>query len=303
MILPPRPPAWFVALVCAVLAVAFAVLAPPVLWEKLGELVAAIAANPDGALTIAGTLGAMAAAFRAAWMRRPPEPTLTMRDLSGNGRDARSKSGHEPTVRRDDDDEPPPSGDGPPTRPRRSTVTLPPVDRIERDGYPPGTREAMRTSVRLLRWGRVGSILGALALALTGCGASALRTHSTVATVARVSVVTAGDAIVRTCEAALTRCTDEACVERVAADCKVAGTAADAARAGVRAYVDTIEIAAHADEGAVAPALDAAVQMMARLYDALRAALASVPSLGVTLPELPPFVLALLRSLVAGVTS
>ena len=112
MTLPPRPPAWLVALVCAVLAVAFAVLAPPVLWTKLAELVAAIAANPDGALTIAGTLGAMAAAFRAAWMRRPPESTLAMRDLSGNGRDARSKPGHEPTVGdgepEDDSDDPPP---------------------------------------------------------------------------------------------------------------------------------------------------------------------------------------------------
>lgn len=304
MTLPPRPPAWLVALVCAVLAVAFAVLAPPVLWTKLAELVAAIAANPDGALTIAGTLGAMAAAFRAAWMRRPPESTLAMRDLSGNGRDARSKPGHEPTVGdgepEDDSDDPPPpaSSDGPPTRPQRRTV-----DRIERVEYPPGTREAMRTSVRLLRWGRVGSLLGTLALvALTGCGASALRTHSTIATVARVSVVTAGEAIARTCEVALSRCTDEACIERTSADCTVAGTAAEAAIDGVRAYVDVIEVAALADEGQVAASLDLAVQTMARLYNALRDALASLPSLGVTLPPLPPIAIAVLRALAEQLT-
>lgn len=297
MTLPPRPPAWLVALVCAALAAATAVLAPPVLWTKLGELVAAIAADPGGALTIAGTLGAMAAAFRAAWMRRPPEPTLTMRDLSGNGRDARSKPGHEPTVRRDDDDEPPASGDGPPTTPRRRH-TLPP-DRIERRSIFTVARQAWpRWRFPHVPW---QFAICALA-ALTGCGASALRTHSTIATVARVSVVTAGEAIARTCEVALSRCTDEACIERTSADCTVAGTAAEAAIDGVRAYVDVIEVAALADEGQVAASLDLAVQTMARLYEALRDALASLPSLGVTLPPLPPIAVAVLRALAEQIT-
>lgn len=293
MTLPPRPPAWLVALVCAVLAAATAVLAPPVLWEKLAELVAAIAADPGGALTIAGTLGAMAAAFRAAWMRKPPS------------------------------DPPPPSAssdsDGPPTTPRRRP-TLPP-DRIERAFFCTGCADAgclmcsdaaPRRSVftvarqAWLRW-RFPHVPWQFAIfalvALTGCGASALRTHSTIATVARVSVVAAGEAIARTCEVALSRCTDEACVERTSADCTVAGTAAEAAIDGVRAYVDVIEVAALADEGQVAASLDLAVQTMARLYEALRDALASLPSLGVTLPPLPPIAIAVLRALAAEVTS
>ena len=148
----------------------------------------------------------------------------------------------------------------------------------------------------------LASWLLVLALALTGCGASALRTHSTIATVARVSVVTAGEAIARTCEVALSRCTDEACVERTSADCTVAGTAAEAAIDGVRAYVDVIEVAALADEGQVAASLDLAVQTMARLYNALRDALASLPSLGVTLPPLPPIAIAVLRALAEQLT-
>lgn len=314
MTLPPRPPAWLVALVCAVLAAATAVLAPPVLWEKLGELVAAIAADPGGALTIAGTLGAMAAAFRAAWMRKPPsDPPST----------------------------PPSDSDGPPTTPRRRP-TLPP-DRIERrdvspqnapvpHGYPLvgldvdpltspllftllGPACGLRSRWRAAFWRgfregyvrfwplKLVVIAVLVAIALTGCGASALRTHSTIATVARVSVVTAGEAIARTCEVALSRCTDEACIERTSADCTVAGTAAEAAIDGVRAYVDVIEVAALADEGQVAASLDLAVQAMARLYNALRDALASLPSLGVTLPPLPPIAIAVLRALVAEVTS
>lgn len=258
MTLPARPPAWLVALVCAVLAVAFAAIAPPVLWEKLGELVAAIAADPGGALTIAGTLGAMAAAFRAAWMRKPPDPPST-----------------------------PPSSDGPPTRPSRPAVRPHPDVDLER----------IARSDRFVWRAALATCAAAALLALTGCGASALRTHSTIATVARVSVVTAGEAIARTCEAALSRCTDEACVERTSADCTVAGTAAEAAIDGVRAYVDVIEVAALADEGQVAASLDLAVQTMARLYNALRDALASLPSLGVTLPPLPPIAIAVLRAL------
>lgn len=260
------------AIAFAALALAGAVLIPEARLDKLADLVTRIVEDPAGFAALVGGIASAVAVLRGAWVRKPPG------------------------------DDPP--ADGPPTTPRRPARHTMPPERIERVTFDASERKALATSVRLLnKWNRSGALLALTILALTGCSPSALRTHSTIATVARVSVVTAGDAIVRTCEAALTRCTDEACVERVTADCHVAGTAADAARAGVRAYVDTIEIAAHADEGAVAPALDAAVQMMARLYDALRAALASVPSLGVSLPELPPFVITLLRSLVAGVTS
>jgi hypothetical protein len=137
---------------------------------------------------------------------------------------------------------------------------------------------------------------------LTGCGSSALRTHSTIATIARVSVVTAGDAVALTCETALARCTDAACVERTWGDCRTAATAADAAIAGVRAYVDVIEVAARADEGQIGDALDLALQAMARVYESVRETLASV-SLGVTLPPLPPVAVAIVRALVSGAAS
>lgn len=133
----------------------------------------------------------------------------------------------------------------------------------------------------------------------SGCGASALRTHQTIATIARVSVVAAHPAIVSTCETLTSRCTDVACVERVTADCDAAGTARDVAHAAVRAYVDTIEIAARADEGQVAAALDLALQTVADAYDAARTTIARLT--GYQLPELPPIAVTILRALAAQV--
>lgn len=139
----------------------------------------------------------------------------------------------------------------------------------------------------------------ALALALlAGCSPSALRTHQTIATIARVSVVAAHPAIVSACETLMSRCTDDACLERVGHDCEAAAVARDTAHAAVRAYVDTIQIAAHADEGRVAPALDLALSTLARVYDAAREAIARLT--GYQLPELPPEALPILRALTAG---
>lgn len=139
----------------------------------------------------------------------------------------------------------------------------------------------------------------ALALALlSGCSPSALRTHQTIATIARVSVVAAHPAIVSACETLMSRCTDDACLERVGHDCEAAAVARDTAHAAVRAYVDTIQIAAHADEGRVAPALDLALSTLARVYDAAREAIARTT--GYQLPELPPEALPILRALTAG---
>lgn len=210
---------------------------------------------------------------------------------------------------------PPPPPPAAPTRPRR--VTMPPST-AARVGFDASEKRALDTSLKLLNaWHRetrrriprlaamhrAGAIaLVTMLLALTGCGSSALRTHSTIATIARVSVVTAGDAVALTCETALARCTDDACVERTGGDCRTAATAAEAAIAGVRAYVDVIEVAARADEGQVGEALDLALQAMARVYESVRETLAGL-SLGVTLPPLPPVAVAIVRALVGGVTS
>lgn len=168
----------------------------------------------------------------------------------------------------DDDTQPPASSDGPPTRPQR------------RPTIPPGATMALAFVL------------------LAGCSPSALRTHQTIATIARVSVVAAHPAIVSACETLMSRCTDDACLERVGHDCEAAAVARDTAHAAVRAYVDTIQIAAHADEGRVAAALDLALSTLARVYDAAREAIARTT--GYQLPALPPEALPILRALTAG---
>lgn len=145
---------------------------------------------------------------------------------------------------------------------------------------------------------RAPAALLAVSLCLTGCGASALRTHSTIATVARVGVVAAHPAIVRACESALATCTDDACLEHVAADCRTASAARDTAHEAVAAYIDAIEIAAHADEGAVLPALSSALDVVVHAYDAARIAIRAVT--GYELPPLPPGAVEIALALIGG---
>ena len=142
------------------------------------------------------------------------------------------------------------------------------------------------------------SALVTLALLVAGCSPSALRTHSTIATVARVGVVAAHPAIVRACESALAACTDDACLERVGADCRTAAAARDTAHEAVAAYVDAIEIAARADEGAVGPALSNALDVVVHAYEAARVAIRAVT--GYDLPALPPAAIEIVRALIGG---
>lgn len=125
----------------------------------------------------------------------------------------------------------------------------------------------------------------ALTLTLTACGASALRTHATIATVASVAVASAAPAVPVACEASLTACHGEApCVTETAERCKVAASAADGLVAAVRGYVDAVEVASYADEGSVLPALLAAWSGLVRLWPTVVAVLAAI---GVTVPALP----------------
>ncbi len=287
---------------------------PKIEWPTALVLVAVIAAivavwitAPDhrgDILAALGTAGAVVLALMRALGGTPPPPPP-----------AAPTSGGPSAPDDDSDDTQPPTSDGPPTRPRR--VTMPPST-AARVGFDASEKRALDTSLKLLNaWNRetrrriprlaamhrAGAIaLVTMLLALAGCGSSALRTHSTIATIARVSVVTAGDAVALTCETALARCTDDACIERTGGDCRTAATAAEAAIAGVRAYVDVIEVAARADEGQIGEALDLALQAMARVYESVRETLAGL-SLGVTLPPLPPVAVAIVRALVGGVTS
>jgi hypothetical protein len=97
----------------------------------------------------------------------------------------------------------------------------------------------------------------------------------------------------------MSECHDDGCLEDVRHDCEAAAIARDTAHAAVRAYVDAIEVAAHADEGRVAEALDASLSGLARVYDETRRAVLALT--GYALPELPPEALAIVRALVGAV--
>lgn len=146
----------------------------------------------------------------------------------------------------------------------------------------------------MLRRARVLVPLLALGLALgsSGCGASALRTHASIGTVAAVTVASTAPLVAPACDAALTACHgDAACIESTGERCLAASRAHDGVRAGVSAYLDAIEVAALADEGEVLPALATALRGLAALWEATRVAL---EPLHVELPALPPVVLTLL---------
>lgn len=161
---------------------------------------------------------------------------------------------------------------------------------------PAQTPRPPRSSSRHTIAPRVALVLGSVVV--VGCAPSALRTHSTIATIARVSVVAAHPAIVSACEARMSECHDDGCLEDVRHDCEAAAIARDTAHAAVRAYVDAIEVAAHADEGRVAEALDASLAGLARVYEETRRVVLALT--GYALPELPPEALAIVRALVGA---
>jgi hypothetical protein len=271
---------------------------PRLEWPTAVVLVAVIAAivavwitAPDhrgDILAALGTTGAAVLALMRALFPPPPPPPAAPPSPGGDS-------------------------DGPPTRPRR--VTMPST--AARVGFDASEKRALDTSLKLLNaWHRetrrriprlaamhkAGAIaLVSMLLALTGCGASALRTHQTIATIARVSVVAAHPAIDAACEVRMHQCTDATCLDGVRRDCETAIIARGVVHEAVESYVDTIKIAAHAEEGRVGPALDTALTMLARAYETARDTIARTT--GYQLPELPPEALAILRALASGAAS
>jgi hypothetical protein len=149
-----------------------------------------------------------------------------------------------------------------------------------------GRRSHLPTSLRVVA-------LAALVV-LPACGASALRTHATVGTVASVTVASTAPLVPAACDVALAGCRgDSACIDARAEDCRVAAAAHDATRVAVRSYLDAIEIASLADEGLVLDALRAGLVALAARWTEAVAALARV---GLELPALP----ALVQSLLGG---
>lgn len=137
----------------------------------------------------------------------------------------------------------------------------------------------------MLRRARVLVPVLLVALATQACGASALRTHATIAVVASGTLASTAPLVAPACDAALAGCRGAAaCVDDTAERCRVAAAATEGAIVGVRAYVDAVELAADADEGAVLPVLLGALAALVRAWAGLAAALEPV---GVTLPTLP----------------
>lgn len=138
------------------------------------------------------------------------------------------------------------------------------------------------------------ALLATLALAapLAGCGASALRTHATIATVASVTLGQAAPLVAPACDTALTACHGAVtCIDETAERCRAAAAAVEGLTIATRGYVDAIEVASLADEGAALPALLSGLAALARGW---AAAAALLDGLGVALPTLPAGVGALL---------
>jgi hypothetical protein len=124
-----------------------------------------------------------------------------------------------------------------------------------------------------------------LLVTLPACGASALRTHATIATVASSTIAATAPLATPACDAALTSCEGRsACIDETAQRCRVAAAALEAAASATRGYIDGIEIAALADEGLAMPALLAALRALVRAWGEASATLAAI---GIQLPSLP----------------
>ncbi len=128
----------------------------------------------------------------------------------------------------------------------------------------------------------------------SGCGASALRAHATIATVAAVTLGGAAPLVDPACDAALTACQREpTCLAETAGRCRAASAAVDGLALMTRGYLDAIEVASMADEGAAMPAL---MTGLSRLVVRWGEVAAYLLRFGVELPALP----ALASSLLGG---
>jgi hypothetical protein len=138
------------------------------------------------------------------------------------------------------------------------------------------------------------ALILAACLGASGCGASALRTHATIGTVAAVTLGGAAPLVAPACDAALTACQREpTCLAETAGRCRAASAAVDGLALVTRGYLDAIEIASMADEGAALPAL---MTGLSRLVVRWGEVAAYLLRFGVELPALP----ALASSLLGG---
>ncbi len=148
------------------------------------------------------------------------------------------------------------------------------------DKHNPLSRDSDRGALR------VGALVLACLVCLPalGCGASALRTHATIATIAAGTLASTAPLVAPACDAALAGCDGAAvCIDSTVERCRVATVAAEGALVATRGYIDAIDAASLADEGLVLPALLSLASALAARWAEVVAALAGV---GVTLPAL-----------------
>ena len=213
----------------------------------------------------AAALTAVLAALVAVWVVASPEQRATM--LTGVGAIGSVALAVMRAMLSAQDAAPPPVAP-----PLRSPNGL--------DKHDPLSRDSDRGALR------VGALVLACLVCLPalGCGASALRTHATIATIAAGTLASTAPLVAPACDAALAGCDGAAaCIDSTAERCRVAAVAAEGALVATRGYIDAIDIASLADEGLVLPALLSLASALAARWAEVVAALAGV---GVMLPPL-----------------
>lgn len=127
----------------------------------------------------------------------------------------------------------------------------------------------------------------------SGCGAGALQAHATAAQVVGIALDGAHDLAAAHAGREFDRCVDrldDECVETVVADMAPVGVALTSAEVAWSSWVSAIEVA-HLS-GASDALLAALVGIVRRALESYRALGEALSGVGVTLPELPPMVLA-----------
>lgn len=153
--------------------------------------------------------------------------------------------------------------------------------------------------------GVIGLGLLGLAFLVTmcgGCGASAVGAHARAATVSAVALQGASAAVresasvdaASSCPGSMTDVDHDACLDRIAAHWAPADVAISAARTSLSLWIDAIDIASHAEDGAdLWEPLSTALANVVLEYQRLAAALRAFE---VNVPPLPSFVLELAQN-------
>jgi hypothetical protein len=153
------------------------------------------------------------------------------------------------------------------------------------------TRRDGSAALEALGWVLAWALAAIVAWTCSGCGASAIRVQARAATIATVALEGVQRVTMAETHARLSACQDDACTVAVEADMAPIALAHDAARATLTGWVEALDVAAIAgDDGDVIAALITAATRWLSEWSTLARVLAAI---GLDVPELPPFLLAL----------